>query len=257
MKNTTTTLVCLFAFLFSTNVYSQNYSSCPNVLDESIQLYQPSYADVACEYDTYGKCIQSFAKVPLLSEQLQYFDTRFRTHGVELVWQSKKFGTNESFQILRSKDGQQFQKIGEVNSADFADGQFSFLDNLPNLGNNHYLLKKTTGQKTLVSNQQSVYVSIGLCHLETVDIKKQKDLISMKYHLDASGVFQLLVTDTEGHEQARKDIAVRPGKNDVEIDLPFNGIYFVTLTNGFSSVTDLVVQSQGSMSQKTAVAENK
>lgn len=254
MKNTHFTLGLLLTFLFVQNAFSQQHSSCPKVLDESIQLYQSASASVACEYDTYGKCINSFAKVPLLSEQLYYFDTRFRTNGVELVWESKNAGINETFTVLRSKDGEQFHEIGIIESSDFADGQISFLDNLPLLGNNHYLLKKKVGNKTLLSLQQAVYVSIGMCHLETVDIKNKEDQINVEYFVDNSGLFQLMVTDTEGHEHSRKNVSLATGKNDVIFKLPVNGIYFVTLTNGFSSITDLVVQSQGSDGQKSTVA---
>lgn len=255
MTNTHPKMVMLFlAFLFSQHAFTQ-HSQCPKVLDESIQLYQSSHAAVACEYDTYGKCINSFAKVPLLSEQLYFFDTRFRSNGVELIWQSKMTFANEVYKILRSRDGEQFHEIAEVHSSDFEDGQITYLDNLPMLGNNHYLLKKVEAGKTLISNQQSVYVSLGMCHLETMDVKNEKDEVNMKYFVDNSGLFQLLVTDTDGHEKARKSIAMKTGKNDIQFSLPMNGIYFVTLTNGFTSVTDLVIQSKGSDSSKSSVAK--
>jgi hypothetical protein len=249
-------VILLLVLLFAQHVFSQ-HSECPKVLDESIQLYQPAFAAVACEYNAFGKCFNSFAKVPLLSEQLYFFDTRFRTNGVELIWQSKMAFGNEIFKVLRSRDGEQFSEIAEVHSSDYPDGQIVFLDNLPMLGNNHYILKKIEDGKTLISNQQSVYVSIGICHIETMDVKNKKDEVSMKYFVDNSGLFQLLVTDTEGHEKARKNIAMKTGKNDIQFSLPTNGIYFVTLTNGFSSVTDLVIQSQGSESSKSDVAKKE
>ncbi len=255
MKNTHPRIVVLLLALLFTQYALSQHAECPKVLDESIQLYQPAYATVACEYDDFGKCINSFAKVPLLSEQLYFFDTRFRTNGVELIWQSKMTNDNDVFKILRSRDGEQFHELAEVHSADFPDGQLMYLDNLPMLGNNHYMLKKVENGKTLISNQQSVYVSLGMCHLETMDVKNKKDEVNMKYFVDNSGIFQLLVTDTEGHEQTRKNIAMKTGKNDIQFLLPTNGIYFVTLTNGFSSVTDLVIQSQGSDSSKSNVAK--
>ncbi len=249
-------VVLILALLFSHHAFSQHFE-CPKVLDESIHLYQPAFAAMACEYDEFGKFYNSFAKVPLLSEQLYFFDTRFRANGVELIWQSKMAFGNEIFKVLRSRDGEQFYEIAEVHSSDYPDGQIMFLDNLPMLGNNHYMLKKVEDGKTLISNQQSVYVSIGMCNLETMDVKNKKDEVNMKYFVDNSGLFQLLVTDTEGHEQARKNITLKTGKNDVQFSLPMNGIYFVTLTNGFSSVTDLVIQSQGSESSKSNVAKKE
>ncbi|MFK7774699.1 MAG: hypothetical protein AB8F94_21350 [Saprospiraceae bacterium] len=256
MKNSQPRIVVLFlAILFSQHAFSQ-HSECPKVLDESIQLYQSAHAAVACEYDDFGKCINSFAKVPLLSEQLYFFDTRFRSNGVELIWKSKMTFADENFTILRSRDGEQFHEIAEINSSNFEDGQVTYLDNLPMLGNNYYMLKKVEDGKTLISNQQSVYVSLGTCHLETMDVKNEKDEVKMKYFVDNSGLFQLLVTDTEGHEKERKNIALTTGKNDIQFSLPMNGIYFVTLTNGFSSVTDLVIQSDGSDGSKSNVAKS-
>lgn len=257
MKNSLPKIAVLFlALLFTQYVFSQ-HSECPKVLDESIQLFQPAFAAVACEYDDFGKCINSFAKVPLLSEQLYFFDTRFRTNGVELIWQSKMTFENEVFKILRSRDGEQFHEIAEVHSSDYPDGYVIFLDNLPMLGNNHYMLGKEEDGRTLISNQQSVYVSRGMCHLETMDVKSKKDEVNMKYFVDNSGLFQLLVTDTEGHEKTRKNFIMKTGKNEIQFSLPKNGIYFVTLTNGFSSVTDLVIQSQGSESSKSNVAKTE
>ena len=257
MKNAHPRNVVLFlALLFAQYAFSQ-HSECPKVLDESIQLFQPVHATVACEYDAFGKCINSFAKVPLLNEQLYFFDTRFRTNGVELIWQSKMTLGDEVFKVLRSRDGEQFHQIAEIHSSDYPDGQIMFLDNLPLLGNNHYLLKKVEADKTLISNQESVYVSLGICNIETMDVKNKKDEVNMKYFVDNSGLFQLLVTDTEGHEKARKNITMKTGKNDIQFLLPTNGIYFVTLTNGFSSVTDLVIQSQGSESLKSNVAKSE
>lgn len=257
MNNTLPKIVVLcLAFLFSQHAFSQ-HPECPKVLDESIQLYQLAHSAVVCEYDAYGKCVNSFAKVPLLSEQLYFFDTRFRNNGVELIWQSKMNSANEVFKILRSRDGEQFQEIAEVHSSDFREGSISYLDNLPMLGNNQYMLKKVEAGKTLISNQQSVYVSLGICHMETMDVKNKKDKVNMKYFVDNSGLFQLLVTDTEGHEKARKNIAMKTGKNDIQFSLPMNGIYFVTLTNGYSSVTDLVIQSQGPDDSKSNVAKKE
>lgn len=257
MKNAHFVLTLCFAFAMNTLTFSQQHSSCPKVLDESIQLFQSDFSNVTCEYDAYGKCINSFSRLPLLSEQLYFFDTRFRTNGVELIWQSKNNYSNEDFIILRSNDGEQFHKIGKVSSADYGYGQISFLDNLPLLGNNHYMLKKVNGRKTMLSNEQSVYVSIGLCHLETMNIKIEKDDVKAQYYIDNSGIFQLLVTDTEGHEYSRKDVVLKTGKNNIEFSLPINGIYFVTLTNGFTSVTDLFVQSQGTADQKSTVADSR
>lgn len=254
MKITKIAFFLVFTFLFNQNVFSQDYPSCPKVLDETIQFYQPPLAKVACEYDVYGKCINSFVKTPLLDKKLSYFDTRFRDNGVELLWKSKHSTINETFKLLRSRDGNQFQEIAELNSADFYDGQITYLDDLPRLGNNHYILKNTANGKTLFSNQQSVYVSAGFCHLETVDVKNKKDQIKFEYLVDNSGSFQLLVTDSEGHEQIRKSVALTKGRNNISLDLPVNGTYFVTITNGFSSLTDLVVQSGGSDHQNTAVS---
>lgn len=242
---------------FFSNVMLSQHSSCPKVLDESIQLYLPAHESIACEYGSFGKCNKSFPKIPLLSEQLYFFDTRFRANGVELIWQSKMTFTNEIFKVLRSRDGEQFQEIAEVSTEDFPDGQIVFLDNLPLLGNNHYILLKKDQETSKISNTRSVYVSRGMCHLETRDINNNQDEINMKYYVDNSGEFQLLVTDTEGHEKERKTISMLLGNNDVQFSLPTNGIYFVTLTNGYSSVTDLVIQSNGSTSAISNVAKTE
>lgn len=90
-----------------------------------------------------------------------------------------------------------------------------------------------------------------------MDVKNKKDKVQMEYFVDNSGIFQLLVTDSEGHEKARENIEMKTGKNDIQFSLPINGIYFVTLTNGFSSVTDLVIQYQGSESSISNIAKKE
>lgn len=257
MKNAHFPLVLLFTVVVYCFGFSQQHSNCPNVLDESVQIYLPKYAPEACEFNDYGQCIRSFPRIPLLSERLYFFDTRFRTLGVELIWQSKASFKSKIFEVLRSKDGELFQKIGEINSDDFEDGIISFQDNLPWLGNNHYLLCSKEEAQTLISNVQSVYVSLGLCQLETMDLENENDDLNLKYFVDHSGIFQILVTDTNGHEHLRKNVAIKNGSNDIKVSIPTNGIYFVTLTNGFSSVTDLFVQSQGSIDSRATVANTE
>jgi len=250
--------LALSMMMLSVTAFGQD-RACPQVIDSPhTSLYEPLYHAVFCEYDDNGNCKGSFANTPKLNEKLYYFDTRFRTNGVELIWQTKHVKSNQVFTVFRSKDGQQFQEIGTVSQADYEGTQYSFLDNLPFLGNNFYLLKtKDKKDKPLVSSEQSVYVNVGVVYLETLAIKKEKEKIDLNYYIDNSGTFQILVTDIDGIEQERKNVALRKGKNTLTILIPFNGIYFVTLTNGFSSVTDIVTQSEGTTMPNTAAITDK
>ena len=65
------------------------------------------------------------------------------------------------------------------------------------------------------------------------------------------------MTDVDGIEQERKNVALKKGKNNLTILMPFNGVYFVTLTNGFSSVTDIVTQTEGATMPSTAAITDK
>ena len=258
MKFKNTLALALSMMMLSIISFGQD-KSCPQVLDAPhTKLYEPLYQKVFCEYDDNGNCIGSFSNTPKLSEELFYFDTRFRSSGVELIWQTKKVKTNRVFTILRSKDGQKFEEIGTVDHADFDGNQYSFLDNLPYLGNNHYLLKSTDRKdNAIVSNEQAVYVNVGLCFMETLSIQKKKERIDLNYYIDNSGTFQILITDIDGIEQERKNVALSKGKNNLTILMPFNGVYFVTLTNGFSSVTDIVTQTEGAAVSNTAAVFDK
>lgn len=253
--------LCAFALsmiMLSIISFGQD-KACPKVIDAPhTKLYEPLYESILCEYDDNGNCIKSFANTPKLNDHLFYFDTRFRTNGVEVIWQTKKAKANQVFTILRSKDGQKFTEIGTVDQANYDGTQYSFLDNLPYLGNNYYLLKSTDKKdQPLVSSEQAVYVNVGLCYMETLAIQKNKDKVDLNYYLDNSGTFQLLVTDIDGIEQDRKNVALKKGKNKLTILMPFNGIYFVTLTNGFSSVTDIVTQTEGAAVSNTAAVMDK
>jgi len=243
-KNTLALALSMIMFIAVT--FGQD-KACPQVIDSPhTTLYEPLYQKVLCEYDDNGNCIGSFANTPKLNEKLFYFDTRFRTSGVELIWQTKKAKSNQVFTVLRSRDGQQFEEIGTVDVADYEGTQYSFLDNLPFLGNNFYLLKTNDKKdRPIVSSEQSVYVNLGLVYLETLAIQKEKEKIDF------------LVTDIDGIEQERKNVALKKGKNNLTILIPFNGIYFVTLTNGFSSVTDIVTQTDGTTMPSTAAITDK
>ena len=258
MKFKNTFALALSLMMLSVVTSAQD-KSCPQVLDSPhTKLYEPLYQKVLCEYDENGNCTGSFSNVPKLEEELVYFDTRFRSSGVEIIWQTKKAKSNRLFTILRSKDGQKFQEIGTIDLADYDGTQYSFLDNLPYLGNNYYMLKSTDRKdKPIVSNEQAVYVNVGLCYMETLSIQKNKDKIELNYFIDNSGTFQILVTDIDGIEQERKNVALSKGKNKMTILMPFNGVYFVTLTNGFSSVTDIVTQSEGVAVANTAAVFDK
>ena len=250
--------LALSMMMLSVITFGQD-KACPQVIDSPhTKLYEPLYQNILCEYDDNGNCINSFANTPKLNDKLFYFDTRFRSNGVEIIWQTKKAMSNQTFTILRSKDGQQFQEIGTIEEADYEGTQYSFLDNLPYLGNNYYMLKTTDKKDNpMVSSEQAVYVNVGLVYLETLSIQKEKERIDLNYYIDNSGTFQILVTDIDGIEQDRKNVALKKGKNNLTILIPFNGIYFVTLTNGFSSVTDIVTQTEGAKISNTAAVMDK
>ncbi len=72
----------IFRFSFLEFVFNQ-HSRCLNFLDRPIHLYQSVIILVVCKYTIYGKCINSPTKIPLLSELLNFFDTRFRKNGIE------------------------------------------------------------------------------------------------------------------------------------------------------------------------------
>lgn len=90
-----------------------------------------------------------------------------------------------------------------------------------------------------------------------MSIQKNKEKIELNYYLDNSGTFQLLVTDIDGVEQERKNVALKKGKSNLTILMPINGVYFVTLTNGFSSVTEIVTQTEGVPASNTAAVFDK
>ena len=63
---------------------------------------------------------------------------------LELKWQTASEVNNEKFEIEMSRDGRNFQKVGEVkgNSTTLAIGNYSFLITNPSLGLSYYRLKQ-------------------------------------------------------------------------------------------------------------------
>ncbi|MGB8195317.1 MAG: hypothetical protein WCF67_25520, partial [Chitinophagaceae bacterium] len=77
-----------------------------------------------------------------LPVQLLTFYGNVTNHKVVLIWKTARFETGDVFEIERSTNGTDFQKIGSVNVARVANSSdYTFDDNAPTNGLNYYRLK--------------------------------------------------------------------------------------------------------------------
>lgn len=89
-----------------------------------------------------GNCIPTASVI--LPVHLIRFDVKKKKSNSLLTWNTASEINNDYFEILRSKDGRSFNKIGKINGNGNTNSEsfYHFLDNNPLYGTNYYRLKQ-------------------------------------------------------------------------------------------------------------------
>jgi hypothetical protein len=164
------------------------------------------------------------------------FDLQKQKENILLSWQSATELNMKAYEIERSVDGINFDKIGTVASANNSSGtHYSFTDDQPAAGHNYYRLK-------CMDNDGNYFYSIINTVLFTIPENEftifpnpVKDMLTIQHNFNSPKLY-ITVTDITGRKIIQVDQPVKP-----EIALPLNnfqkGIYLINISDGQHSVT--------------------
>ena len=111
-----------------------------NIID-SVKVKWRNGETVCSANEAVNQIIESTLMLPIELLDFRGFEV---DEGIELIWKTATELNNEKFEILRSVDGRNFQKIGETPGKGTTSKiqNYSFIDRTPNKGLNYYQLKQ-------------------------------------------------------------------------------------------------------------------
>ncbi|MEM6807514.1 MAG: T9SS type A sorting domain-containing protein [Bacteroidota bacterium] len=199
------------------------------IIDEGGPGYSYAYDRMFAFY--FDPClIEDFIVPNTLPVEFSYFDVRKEEGGVSLQWETAFELNNDRFEIEKSVNGQDFEKLGEVmgvgNSQE--SNSYNFFDPSPKEGKNYYRLKQVDfdGQfmyselkeLTFSYDQTDFYYSAyPNPSTDILNIVSPNEQEAMKVRL----------FDQQGHEI--KSQALINGKTVMNVSQLAKGMYFLSL----------------------------
>ncbi|WP_256009608.1 T9SS type A sorting domain-containing protein [Desertivirga xinjiangensis] len=180
-----------------------------------------------------------------LPVKLTSFQAKFDQQQVNLNWETSLELNNSHFEVLRSTDGVQFSKIGQVSGKGNSTqkNKYTFTDQMPSPGTNYYRLKQVDFDgKAELSNiisiklnmkQENIFISAG-----------KNEPVSVNISTDEVKKTRISVYNLSGNVILDEEHLLAIGEN--KIDLPKDvapGLYIAAVTIGTkSSKLKFVVQ---------------
>jgi hypothetical protein len=155
--------------------------------------------------------------------------------GNQLDWATRSESNNAHFEVMRSGNGVTFEEIGVVASkGNTTDGHaYSFLDQHPLPGNNHYKLRQVDVEGKNSNSDVVVLSYEGVEKLQWLSVGPipTHDQVRVTFLADQDRDMQLMVVDLKGQIVQQRNVKALMGSNTVEIELgdAAPGMYFLRL----------------------------
>lgn len=182
---------------------------------------------------------------PLAQEWAGFTGTTERDYNV-LEWTTLSEVNNEYFEVLRSEDGQHFNKIDFVNGSGTTNKAKSYLyiDNKP-LAVGYYKLRAVdTDGNYSYSSIITVDRRSEVLRLQQVYPVPAEDQVHLNFTAKTAGTATLFIADMYGKQIAQLPVDVATGDNQAIINLKeyATGVYFLTLVHENYQVVQRVVK---------------
>lgn len=181
-----------------------------------------------------------FSAITTLPVSLTNFTAQKQNNGIRLSWSTTSEKDNSHFDILRSGDGTNFEKISSVtgngNSSEIHN--YSFTDANPLPGTNYYQLNQidTDGKssKSEIRAVNSGIKSVGFKVITDAENQIKATVFSL-----TNAQVKLLITDVSGRKISDKTHFLSKGQNILEVSSKelTAGIYVATFQNGGETVS--------------------
>jgi hypothetical protein len=185
----------------------------------------------------------------LLANSYFILSGSFSDHSVLLSWKDNGQNNAEVYEIERSVDGRNFDKIGELSNSTSHESNavnfFSFADNYPNSGYNLYRIKliATTGQ-ILYSNVIRIKAGLGNQQEFYLTTSQTGKAVSLICNCNENYKGVVAIYNIAGQVLLRKDVQLNKGSSVIELPTTAN------MKNSIIVVT-LFANSQLLFAQKT------
>ncbi len=202
------------------------------------------------KFNVNGQAVNVYEWIALHSSEMSampvtmdYFNAKADKNDVLLEWHTASESNSSHFEIQKSSDGQNYQKIATVKAAGNSNAikQYYYRDDVPLKGNNFYRLKMVDLDG---SNSLSKTVSVQLKDapglvLKSAIINRTSGKVNMEINSATENAVQISITDVTGRTYYRQQQQIVPGSNVVseQISLPSTGIYYLRVSTGSDFIT--------------------
>ena len=180
--------------------------------------------------------IESGAGITTLPVSLTTFTAKANKAGtVNLAWSTASEKDNAYFEVTRSTDGVNFNKIGQVagNGTSNATNNYSYTDSKPVNGTNYYRLTQVDNDgKSAQSKVASAKVSLSASSL-TVSVASNRNAIKVNYDAAADGQATFTIYNTAGVKLASINQNVNAGANQITVPVALgNAVHVLKVSQG-------------------------
>lgn len=168
---------------------------------------------------------------PTLPVSLTSFNASKTQNGIQLNWQTASEQNNSHFDVLRSTDGKNFNKIGYVGAKGdgFSVQSYNYVDAHPDNGINYYQLRQVdkNGEATIYTDK-TLRVSIAAVD-SRLQIKNTANKLEANVDVEQAQQAELTIINVEGQIVALQKVFLHQGVNTISVsELALSkGVYIV------------------------------
>lgn len=162
---------------------------------------------------------------------------------IALFWKTSSELNSNYYEIQRSRDGQNFSKIGNIYAAGTSsvENMYSFKDIMPLKGTNYYRLSMVDLDGKM-SYSKTVSVNVKTSHSFTagyVKLLSESKKLSFTLNSDRAQNVRAAITDVTGRVYFTESLQLQPGINSFNKSIPgfSKGIYYLKLSTYEELVT--------------------
>lgn len=163
-----------------------------------------------------------------------------------IEWTTVSEINNDYFDILRSMDGQEFEKIDAIagNGTTKEMNPYMYIDKKPTLHAYYQLRAVDTNGNFSYSNIIMIDRRTEVLHLQQVYPIPTEDRVHLNFTTKQAGSATLFIADMYGKQMAQHSINAVAGDNQAIVDLKeyATGVYFLTLVHANQQIVQRVVK---------------
>ncbi|HLX92528.1 MAG TPA: hypothetical protein VKR32_12645 [Puia sp.] len=174
-------------------------------------------------HDTTGNSSAKLSVRTILTEKLVSFNATYERNSVTLHWNINALNFSNHFDIERSTDGINFEKVGEARQETSALNGFYFDDNFKaSLARNndlYYRLKQTDANQQAVYSKILIVRSFNSKSVQAISVTPDPSIndIAVNVQLKQSSYVVMKVMGKDGSEILRKSTEANDGENRYEL----------------------------------------